>query len=131
MGFTKPTKPIFPCDWQQLAGRSSSAGGGEVDLWVWCAVCVCGADSLAILCSGEFHSLPSCVCSCAMTPNPLRNVGLHGQQPSISAHSSMQPQLQCFPTDTHTDTVHTHAPSISNTYSTHACYCVRCFDKPY
>lgn len=36
MGFTKPTKPVSACDWQQLAGRSSSAGGGDVDLWVWC-----------------------------------------------------------------------------------------------
>lgn len=36
--------PSFPYDWQQLAGRSSSTGGGEVVLWVWCVcawVCMC------------------------------------------------------------------------------------------
>lgn len=81
MGFTKPTKPIFLCDWQQLAGRSSSTGDGEVGLWVWCVrvlcvivkerACVCTSlvcVGLPVLCCEEFHSLLPCVCSCAVTP---------------------------------------------------------------
>lgn len=67
--------PSFPAtgsswqvDLQALEVGKWICGCGVCVSVCFSAVCVCGAENLAILCSGDFHSLPSCVCSCAMTP---------------------------------------------------------------